>query len=388
MGNGERMRTSSSRREVRTESRRSTIGCMSGIFHFLSRHHSRSQKRLTSGKKKEKPTTIKTTPVPPPSTPPPPPPPVEEDAKKTEPRRSSCEKPRSPTIPQQIRQPAASPAAASSDSPRRSTALVARLMGLDDAPPAPALAGTSPGDKRRELLQALQKCDEDLKSLRRIIEAVRSSDTAPAAERIELDGEDSIKDCNGEQPSPVSVLDAISSPRYRSKRSPNEKQGIAAVGSRIVKPSRMGVLFTGEQNKITDFVRVLSYKKALDAAESYSLLYRRNMTVSTAPAPRREFRSKGRVIMENFLSAAAATTEAGAGRRCWRRWRMSRAMAENVKEVWEDGVWEERWEVGRVGVWLEEDILWDMVEELVAELFGCYRKLSLPVGTCRKQLRF
>lgn len=56
-------------------------------------------------------------------------------------------------------------------------------------------------------------------------------------------------------------------------------------------------------------------------------------------------------------------------------------MVDSVGEVWEDGVWEERWEFGRVGVGLEGDIFGDLVEEVVMDLLGCYYNLSLPFGT-------
>lgn len=153
-------------------------------------------------------------------------------------QRHSCEVPRSPTLPPEIRR---SISTASPDSPRRPPALVARLMGLDDVPvSSPELAT----EKRRKLLGALEKCDEDLKALKQIIEAVRLSEVRVKAlaavglvEQVkvgtvkglaggqDLDGGDSRMEeeakcsvINGEQPSPVSVLDAISSPPNRSKR--------------------------------------------------------------------------------------------------------------------------------------------------------------------------
>ncbi|THU49423.1 hypothetical protein C4D60_Mb06t09420 [Musa balbisiana] len=97
---------------------------------------------------------------------------------------------------------------------------------------------------------------------------------------------------------------------------------------------------------------------------------------------------KGRAIVEDLGPAklTESVRQQWRGRR--RRRSASRAMGESVEEVWEDGVWEERWEAGRVGVWVEADITWDLVEELVAELFGWCLKLSPPPGTCRKRLCF
>ncbi|WOL12578.1 hypothetical protein Cni_G21345 [Canna indica] len=367
MGNVETMRTSSSRRELGSENRPKTIGCMSGIFHFLSRQHKTSRKRLTSGKRKEKPV------VPPPTRPTPPLVIEDAGAKKPEARRLSCEtSPRSPTIPQEIRRrkrpPAAVVAAASPDSSRRPPALLARLMGLEDGPAAPLMTASS--DKQRELLHALEKCDEDLKALRQIIEAVRSAEVnskavvsaaGMAGRLLETDAEDSKSDCNGEQPSPVSVLDAISSPRYRSKRrSRNDNQETTAAGSRIVKPSRTAVVFIEED-----------YNKARNATEKMPKGAGRHPVVEDFRWPARRAESVGR-------------------RYWWRRRRgVSRAMTETVEEVWEEGAWEAKWELGRVGMWVEANILWDLVEELVVELLVWYCcKLSPPLRTCRKRLRF
>ncbi|KAJ8476018.1 hypothetical protein OPV22_019745 [Ensete ventricosum] len=359
MGYVETMRTSSSRRERGSENRPNTIGCMSGIFHLLSRHHNRSRKRLTSANRKEKPA------VAPPARPrlPPPRPIDDEEGKKTEPQRRSCETPRSPTIPQEIRRPRP---AASPESPRRPSALVARLMGLEDSPAPPVAAAA---DKRRELLRALEKCDEDLQALRRIIEAVRSAEikakVVPSADgpagRLEWDGGDPKNQCNGEQPSPVSVLDAVSSPRYRSNGSPDEKQEITTTGLRMAKPPpplpRLG-------------------EERCNAAQTCSFYGRISMEAMPRVVER-----KVRAIEEEM--GPAKLTESV--RQQWRgRRSASRAMGESVEKVWEDGVWE----VGRVGVWVEADIMWDLVEELVAELFGWCLKVSPPPGTCRKRLCF
>lgn len=82
-------------------------------------------------------------------------------------------------------------------------------------------------EKRRRLLGALEKCDEDLKALRRIIEAVRlaemrmkASETVGSIGSKGMEGADLRKEAvEMEHQSPSSVLDAIYSPRFRSKRS-------------------------------------------------------------------------------------------------------------------------------------------------------------------------
>ncbi|XP_038977452.1 uncharacterized protein LOC120107997 [Phoenix dactylifera] len=401
------MQTSSSRRETRSENRhglKKNVGCMSGIFHLLSRHHhNRSRKRLPSARKKEE--TVISLPLPekrPPTVP------QANEGKKRETsraitpekavvvpelRRHSCEVPRSPTLPPEIRR---SISTASPDSPRRPPALVARLMGLEDVPVS---SPESAAEKRRKLLGALEKCDEDLKALKRIIEAVRFAEVRVKAvaavgsvEQItvgavkglaglqDLDSGDSrieeeakCSEINGEQPSPVSVLDAISSPRYRSKRPDNEKQcgsTIAAVGSKIVKPLRTSVFSLGDGRQ---------YKKLRVSDESCSFFHR----IATEGLPRLSEWKDGKVVED---SGVARRRLEGGQRRWWQR--RTQAMVDSVGEVWEDGVWEERWELGRVGVGLEGYIFGDLVEEVVMDLLGCCFNLSLPFGTCKKRLCF
>jgi hypothetical protein len=108
-------------------------------------------------------------------------------------RRFSCDMQRSPTLPADIRR--------SPQNFPNPPALVARLMGLEAMPESAA-------DKRRKLLGALEKCNEDLNALKKIIEAVQSSERQKSTPIAAA----STKRCwefNGE-PSPVSVLDEFS----------------------------------------------------------------------------------------------------------------------------------------------------------------------------------
>lgn len=93
-------------------------------------------------------------------------------------RRISSDLPtRSPTLSAEIRRSSSvnSPATTIGTSP----ALVARLMGLESVP-----VETSSSEKRRKLLGALEKCDNDLKALKEIIMAYRSPDSHPPATPI------------------------------------------------------------------------------------------------------------------------------------------------------------------------------------------------------------
>lgn len=94
-------------------------------------------------------------------------------------------------------------------------------MGLEDGPMATPAKPESVTEKRERLLSALQKCDEDLKALKKIIEAVRSADQqrTPSSARSRSSAscfgdksrtvsEVTCSELKGEQqPSPVSVLD-------------------------------------------------------------------------------------------------------------------------------------------------------------------------------------
>lgn len=62
-------------------------------------------------------------------------------------------------------------------------------------------------EKRRKLIEALEKCDEDLKELKKIIDVVKSSSVTVTVDREDNDNNNNNK-INGDlQPSPVSVLD-------------------------------------------------------------------------------------------------------------------------------------------------------------------------------------
>lgn len=115
--------------------------------------------------------------------------------------KSSCEVPRSPTLPAEIRRK-------SIENIRESPALVARLMGLEALPASPE----SLVEKRQKLLGALQRCDDDLKALKKIIDAVQTPEPVPSpkpvvVKRTVCEVKCSVVNGEQQQPSPVSVLD-------------------------------------------------------------------------------------------------------------------------------------------------------------------------------------
>ncbi|KAJ1699208.1 hypothetical protein LUZ63_007720 [Rhynchospora breviuscula] len=357
MGSVETIQGCSSCRGSRHSSQKRSVGCMSGILRLLTRHNRRSQKRLSPAPKKHNPVNVPSkAPI------------IQanEPTKLANPllKRSSCEVPRSPTIPQELRRLSEG----SPDSPRRSSVVVARLMGLDMAVPQ-LPAPESAAEKRRRLLGALEKCDEDLKALRRIIEAVRLAEvrmktleTIGSIGTKGIEGADLQKEVEVEHRSPNSVLDAIYSPRFRSKRSDiNENQSCnVAAGSRIVKPSRMGVIFGDHPKKIKD------------DTEQERIHHHRPLVNEGIP---RTFTWKE--ISNSTL-------------RNWHvRDNKSSSTAFSVEKIWETTSSEERREFDRIEVMLEWGIFGDLVEEVIVELYFCFNKLSVTLRrTCRKRLYF
>ncbi|KAF7042463.1 hypothetical protein CFC21_052059 [Triticum aestivum] len=397
---------------------RRSMGCMAGLLRLLSPYH-RHRKRLTAKNA-----------TPEASLPPPSPPPMKKPAASSAPtqvpgkpqtptavrRRRSCEAPRSPTIAPEYRR-------ASCDSPRPPPpAIVARLMGLEES--APASPATTPrprplptrpppppppemaAEKRRKLLGALEKCDDDLQTLRRIIAAVRAAELrsaaasdvspAPAGEGKGakwMDGSPPLQQkprAEAQYPSPDSVLDAIISPRFpcRKRSSPcthldaDSKPEISRCGndalivrSKIVKPSRT-LVFSG------DYCKIKQYCNELHAMA----MYHHPATVAAVEG------------MPRWTPSAAEAQ----GWQHRRRWGLqgperSRAMVESVGEVWGQGAGEERWEAGLVGAALERAILQELVLDVVTELlahserpFGQFGRGHDHGGgaMCRKRLCF
>ncbi|KAJ1392386.1 DUF3741-associated sequence motif [Sesbania bispinosa] len=338
---------SSSRRETTPEKiHGKTIGCMSGILHFISNSNSRRSRRLlTFGKKQVKnhgssasaansqPENAE----------------VEKagDVAAGRNPRSSCEVPRSPTLPAEIRR---SIPATAVENRRDSPALVARLMGLEAVPDASPVESVA--EKRQKLLGALQRCDEDLKALKKIIEAVRSSDTPPSrspspvvvsqsaggfGDKIKTVSEVKCSMVNGEQqqPSPVSVLDEFT----RSPLSPSYQSGRHSF-ARIQQQKQHLLKKPGEE-------------------EISSTYFYERMTNELV---NKKVNEEDRSVM-------------------W----SSKAMIKSVDEVCRDVAWGEKRELGRIGLALQDYIYRDLIEEIVREL-GCF--YTLPFESCKRRLCF
>ncbi|XP_058750639.1 uncharacterized protein LOC131623650 [Vicia villosa] len=324
---------SSSRRENTPEKIHvKTIGCMSGILHLISNSNSRHHRRfLTFGKKQSKnhggsisAATVN------------PQPEKTKEKKSNEVStvgnlKSSCEVPRSPTLPAEIRRK-------SVENNREGPALVARLMGLEALPSSPE----SVVEKRQKLLGALQRCDDDLKALKKIIDAVQTPDAAPSPKAVVVKRTVCEVKCsvvNGEQqqPSPVSVLDEFT----RSPLSSNCHSGRHSF-ARIQQTKQQLLKKPGEEE--------ISSTLYMHERIPYELVINKKVN------------EEDRSIMCS-----------------------SKGMIRTVEEVCRDVAWGENREVGRIGLALQDCICRDLVDEIVREL-GCL--YTLPFEACKRRLCF
>lgn len=342
------------------------IGCMSGILQLLSRHHSR--RRIPSAPIKEKieaPPAASTLALPKPefaqmttvSTP------KNGDAKLSAGGGGLAN--RSPTLPSEIRRSGG--CFDLEDSPQRQPALVARLMGLErptplQPPAAVSFSADSAEEKRRKLLGALERCDEDLRALKRIIDAVRTAEmhrlksgrVPPATPEAQcLDG-------NGEQPSPVSVLDPPSSPKSGSSEN---AESVPSARSLVPVFSEAGQ----------------ELRKDCSSVEASRPLIRR-MTpdrISRSMAERKGIKNPA----DPAIPVGLGVKGTACGRWQW-RWRESET---KVRE--EGAAFEEERVVAGVLMELADGVAGDLVDGLVMELVECWYMPSLVQrGRCKRKL--
>ncbi|KAL3819640.1 hypothetical protein ACJIZ3_005545 [Penstemon smallii] len=307
------------------------IGCMSGIIQLFSKYQN-PNKRLTLGRKQEKckpssPTKSKTTIQIPTK--------IKEDKignQISDTKKLSCNinVPRSPTLPPEIRRSNA--AVPSSQSPRTPSSLVAKLMGLEDIIEEKKTEEPI-AEKRRQLLQALEKCNEDLESLKRIILSVQSVDVqTPRVAAVAA----------AEELSPVCVLDGFT-------RSPISRFSIGSVRKTLQHRGHM------------------TLKKPIENDE---------------PISKHRFFSKYSTIDPCFIQMRRHTTFTSPPSN-------SRAMIQSVDEVCNDIAWGEKREIGRIGLVLQDYLCKELVEEVVQELKPCgINNYSIPLEGCKRRLCF
>ncbi|KAL8041160.1 hypothetical protein ABFX02_10G148400 [Erythranthe guttata] len=347
------------------------IGCMSGLIQLFSKYQN-PNKRLTFGRKQEKrkptsPTKTKES-LPaknPPSSP-------KQD--RTKKQNSDVKVPRSPTLPPEIRR---SDAAKSPQNPRTpSSSLVARLMGLEDIGGCAAVKRAAleedrtAAEKRQRLLEALEKCNEDLEALKRIIKAVQTSDVRlqpPPPHRGVLhssggDNEGSITlvkpyiekctDAGGEKQNiPVEE-------ECQLTRSP--LSGFSGAGAGAVQNTNTAgatkIHATTQQRKPTS-----AKKPGEDDEPTAAKLLNTDSTLQ---------------MRRRAVSAAIAPS--------W----CSRAMVHSVEEVCVDIAWGEKREVGRIGLVLQDHLCRELIEDLIKEMNSNWPIRPLPLEACKRKLCF
>lgn len=283
-------------------------------------------------------------------------------------------------------------------------------------PPPPPPHQESAAEKRRKLLGALEKCDEDLKTLRRIIAAVRAaelraaaaSDAAPvlAGTTPPGAGKGGAKWMSGgldelspspprhynykpQHPSPDSVLDAISSPRFPCRKRPspctdldagggkagrgNDAVAPTVVASRVVKPSRT-LVFSGDYYRINS-----SGGGGGGLLQTPHAVHHLPVPLAVGLPPRSAGSESWRHHRRRWEQEAAA-----AGRV------ISRATAEATMWAQQQGDEddEQRCERGRVAAALERAIAQDLVADIVGELLAQSSGHGSNGIRCRKRLCF
>ncbi|CAI9761224.1 unnamed protein product [Fraxinus pennsylvanica] len=317
------------------------IGCMSGIIHFISKYQNRN-KLLTFGRRQQEKVPLSTPRNAKASVPTKASPSTVKENKKLHTETQILDSkglsnntiPRSPTLPPEIRR---SNSGNSSEN-RKTPSLVARLMGLEEIlVKKPALHEDPIAVNRKKILQALDKCNEDLEALKKIIRRVQSSGKRlrppqESTKGVGGGGNECSTDVKTEELSPVCVLDEFT-------RSPL---------SSFSKVQNDGIVWTPHQRK------PCSAKKP--GEDDLTIVYRSLFQI------RRE-----------------ATVSPG-----W----INRAKSQSVDEVCRDIAWGENREVGRIGLVLEDYICRDLIEEFVKELMKCCCMYPLPFEACRRRLLF
>lgn len=290
-----------------------SVGCMSGIFHLLSRHRHR-RKFLTSGKKQEKVAQH-------------PPTPTKHDDSTGNHTILKVSSHESPTV---------------------------QAEKINNSSTVDNNINVISWEERRKLKLDLERCDEDLKELKMIIESIRYSDSdrSPVVKRTVVDEkcgrrrdhENNKYSKMNEHTSPVSVLDELT-------RAPL----ISSIYSRET-TTKNGRMPTPQPQK--------GVPRKKDEATYESLFIRK-------------------VMIESIRAKREAVTSPPP--------RTSKAMIESVDEVCKDIAWGEKREVGRMGLEIQDYICRDLIEEFVKDM-GHYNKssnfYSLPFQACKRKLCF
>ncbi|CAI0374610.1 unnamed protein product [Linum tenue] len=381
--------SSSSRREAAATAADSSDspGCMAGILRIVSRYHNGRRRRrfltfrrpsaaaIFAGDHKQSNAA---------------------DTGKSKPTLAR-EVPRSPTIPPEIRRspdlPPKAPGGGSNSHNRNTNttrqALVARLMGLDDGG-----GGAVAAEQRRKLLGALEKCDEDLKALKEMIDEVKKSvgGDGSAADygsfRAPAGNDDKEAELEEENRSDrLTPLSEWTRP-YHNNNHYNKSHAPSTGGGGIPRQQKKK---PGDHEEGIFFFDI-SAKRPPPAAAAATMIGHRHPSPSTTMESLL-FPCRGREQRSN--KSNSSTSE-------------KKAMAESVERACSDIAWGQKREVGRIGLALQDHICRDLVEEFVREVFGhylmnkyykfyydsrvsresCDMISTLPFDACKRSLRF
>ncbi|KAF5747907.1 hypothetical protein HS088_TW05G00637 [Tripterygium wilfordii] len=338
---------SSSRREGSPENLHTkSIGCMSGIFQLVYGSN-QSRRFLTFGKRQENnavssPKKSVNNSVAN----------IEAEISKEENKistiqRFSCDVPRSPTLPAEIRR---SNSVNSPENFRAPPALVARLMGLEEGP---VMTPESTVEKRRKLLRALERCDEDLNALKKIIEVVKNNVSAAGGGDS---GDEKIKRCSS---SPV----VVSHHRHVVL---DEFARCAVSGGDAKRHANARVMTQQQQQR-----QQRKIIKPVEEGIGNNIFTEKLMPTEWIEAKTSNIHSSN--IDEDY----------------YEMWN-DKVMIETVNEICRDIDWGEKREIGRIGLALHDRIWRDLVDEIVRDMkcFVEVHSCSLPLEACRKRLRF
>ncbi|CAN0910226.1 hypothetical protein LINGRAHAP2_LOCUS26174 [Linum grandiflorum] len=331
--------SSSSRREQSNlpaaDSSSQTTGCMSGILRLVSKYHPRNRRRrrfLTFRR------------------------PSADNHDQIKTAGPDLLASRSPTLPPEIRRSTDPTAAPPNGRDCSRQVLVARLMGLEDDVDG-GDRGSVAAEQRRKLLGALEKCDEDLKVLKEMIEVVTKSGYGGTKSR--------------DPPAPSELDDPSRSPVLSESTRPRQHHHHHK--SHASSPGAGGI--------------PRQQKKKPGDKEDGIFFFDTSTARKSPPQP------------------ATAVIAVHHHRRSGSE---SRAMEESVEKACEDIEWGEKREVGRIGFALHDQICKDLVEELVREIVGLYSfnkyycekkenisdsyssslRQTLPFDSCRRSLHF
>ncbi|KAL6530621.1 hypothetical protein OROMI_028510 [Orobanche minor] len=329
------------------------VGCMSGIFQLFSKYQN-PNKRLTFGRKHEKLKHPSQTAA-------------QED--ETGPGQRTLDDtnrlltggikaPRSPMLPPEIRRlNDDDPTSTETRRTPTSPSLVARLMGLEDPGASRKDHHAAEEDriteKRLLLLRALEKCNDDLEALKRIIKAVQITCRRDVRIQPPLP-EAAARMVHQEEGNLVAEEKNIPAGVVVEKLTRSPLKSISVVQSSTAAATRV------PQRKPTT-----TRKPGENDEQIIIKLLNDSTLVEFALRTRRQ-------------AAAVVSTQP------W----CSRAMVKSVEEVCGDVAWGETMEIGKIGLVLQDHLFREMIEELVGELMRSCSIQSLPFEACKRKLCF